>query len=355
MKYLVSIVLLVLGRYRRNRGWYNKNTLALFHRAYKLNPNSLVLLHYIRFRRDMGNLLRRRLALQLLSVFHKLRGKQCRQAANLLIESGFEKQLRSSIDITALSPFVLQSPPIASLVSSDIRPVGYSEVLSELYRNQSVWRREFRHYLLQRNHSICVVGNSGSIIGSQNGNTIDQYDVVVRFNCYSSAFSNAEDVGNKITVWSCAPNCTELFIERFALEYAEPEWNILSGPDVHYQMMNWQAVAQFINKKNKLLTVPLTVWNSLVRLLYAPPSAGLLLLSWIIDMRGNAKDLVVTGFDIDATTKRYHQALPGHKAVTRHNWEGEKKILQKWKVQGLVVLESDGFIRKNTHESITYL
>ena len=334
MKYFASMIWLMLGRYCRKRGHYNNNTLSFFYRAYKLNENVSVLLAYLRFRRDLGYPLTRRFATQLLADFHKLSGRQRRQAANLLIESGFKSQLTSSVGIIILAPFVAQSPPIAALAVDEHLDITSSRVLSSLYHKRLTWRNDFAGYLRQRTDTACVVGNAGSIIGANNGKQIDSHGVVIRFNHYSSAFSNTEDIGKKVTVWSCAPNCTKLFADKDSTL----DWSILSGPDVYYQMTEWRHVALFVNRGGKVLTVPLPVWRSLVRALHAPPSAGVLLLSWIIDMRGGAEGLAIAGFDLDTSSKQYHQALPKHKVVHRHNWEGEREILRQWKTQGLVVL-----------------
>lgn len=334
MKYLASTILIIIGHHLRNRGVYNKNTLAFFFRAYQLNNNVSVLLAYLRFRRDLGYALNRRLAAQLLACFHALPSKKLRQAANLLIECGFESQLVSSVDASMLSPLAAQSPPIAALGLDGSSFVQSSQALSNLYQKQLTWRDEFAKYLRQRSDSICVVGNAGSIIGSGHGKQIDSHEVVVRFNCYSSDFSNSGDIGEKVTVWCCAPNCTQLFLDKDS----KLDWSVLSGPDVRYQMTEWQYVALFVQQGGRVLTAPLPIWRGLVRLLHAPPSAGVLLLAWIIEIRGNAEGLVVTGFDSGISTKQYHQALPGHKAAQRHNWQGESGILRKWQKQGLVVL-----------------
>jgi len=52
-----------------------------------------------------------------------------------------------------------------------------------------------------QNKSIAVVGNGGSLIGSDSGEKIDSCDIVIRFNNYDTSLKYRKDVGRKTDIW----------------------------------------------------------------------------------------------------------------------------------------------------------
>jgi len=52
-----------------------------------------------------------------------------------------------------------------------------------------------------KNSSIAIVGNGGSLQGSNSGQTIDDHDFVFRFNNYNLSPEHAPDVGLKTNFW----------------------------------------------------------------------------------------------------------------------------------------------------------
>jgi hypothetical protein len=217
---------------------------------------------------------------------------------------------------------------------------GEAEALAQLQAQQDNWRAEFAHLLNAHRESICVVGNAGALQGAGCGAAIDRSDLVVRFNRFATREkplkTSAEDVGQKLGVWICAPGLEPPYPE----EVENVEWIILTGPDMRYQLSQWHHIVPLIKEGKKVLTVPLGIWRVLVKELEAPPSAGVLCLAWFIEMLGTAEGIQAAGFQrTEQAEKSYHFALPRHKAVKRHNWAGERRLLAKWESDGLGFLD----------------
>ena len=57
----------------------------------------------------------------------------------------------------------------------------------------------------------------------------------------------------------------------------------------------------------------------------------------LIEIFDYKQALSVTGFQQGASEqKRYHHALPRHKASQRHNWKGERDLMRKWQRGGVL-------------------
>lgn len=84
-----------------------------------------------------------------------------------------------------------------------------------------------------------------------------------------------------------------------------------------------------------MLTVPLSEWAVLVRKLQAPPSAGVLALSWIASMLGGWEGVVTAGVGAAAGKGAYHLADRRRRAGGRHDWVAESRLVGAWRSDGL--------------------
>jgi hypothetical protein len=241
--------------------------------------------------------------------------------------------------------------------------------LAHLQNRQAAWRREFADWLIERRGSICVVGNAATLANTGLGPRIDANRCVVRFNrfqlptdtssprrgvpgwtqwftrgcCAQGAApfvghgmtTPAQDLGSRIDVLVCAPD----MVGNLLCGSYPARWLILSGCDVRYQLHDWQALLPLLDAGQKILTVPRAPWRRLVRELHAPPSAGVLLLEWLIELAGDVKDITAAGFQDDRhpaqLSRHYHHAWPWQRAGRRHNWSRELALLQRWRADGL--------------------
>ena len=338
LRYLPWPLFLMLGRLRRNAGRYDKLTYACFYYAWKRKPSLSNLLAYLKFRRDLGLVMSSRFKFRLKQALPSATKAQQHRIINWIIESDVDVAFDESVlpDIQELAD---SSPPAAAYVQKKHNARSISEdALSILQCRQESWREEFVHFIRNNRHSICVVGNCANTAKQNRGAQIDRHGIVIRFNQYALSEEGNEhsseqnkrpsDIGGKIDVWVRAPG-----FNGQAPETAESaDWIIITGPDVRYQLSNWGNLNSFILNKKKVITVPLNVWRKLVRDLQAPPSAGILILACLIEIFDYKQALSVTGFQQDASEqKRYHHALPRHKASQRHNWKGERDLMREWR------------------------
>lgn len=278
-----------------------------------------------------------------------------------------------------LQSMAAHSPAVAgALQAAGIALDETGQALARLQNSQSLWRQEFAAYLAERRGSICVVGNAPALADSGLGPYIDAQRCVVRFNRYQSTTAGASPhtrgsgkipgwtrwftrgcchpgaepfvsqvvtpstpgTGSRIDVLVCAPD----FAGTPPPGASQAEWLILSGCDMRYQLYEWQGLVPLLVAGQKILTLPRAPWRKLVRELRAPPSAGVLLLEWLMELLGEADGITATGFQDAhhpaAATRSCYPALPWLRDGRRHNWPRELALLQRWYAEGLAVLEA---------------
>lgn len=294
-----------LARLRRAMGRYDACTLALFRRVWVRGRRCSALLAYLMFRRDLGLPLTPRYVPLLTQTLGNLKPSPRRLALGLLAEAG-------------CSPVGQFAVLAGSGIQATIRAM------------QAVWRADFADWLLQRSaRSVCVVGNGGSLIGSALGGEIDRQGVVVRFNQFTGASTSLADIGSRIDVWVTAPGFS-------GPVPAGVQWVVVSGPEMAFRLQDWSRFEASRDWGARVLTVPLPLWSELVRRLDAPPSAGLLFLSWARSLLGSWLPVWAVGFGsaLDARTP-YHHADPRRQPGKRHNWPAEQLLLRAWQREGL--------------------
>jgi hypothetical protein len=237
-----------------------------------------------------------------------------------------------------------KSPPIAhALHKNNLSISAQAQTLARFHDNQERDRNEFFKYLNKHLSSICIVGNAATLTNAGNGSLIDEHDIVVRFNHYQSKKSQPKDIGEKINIWVCSPT-----IATSTMMIPDTvEWIVLSGCDVRYQLSNWHRLIPLIESNRKTITIPIEIWQSLVEALHAPPSAGLIFLSWLIKRLDQPNKLATTGFQVNGESQRnpsYHHAIPNQKSGRRHNWKAERKQLSAW-IDKDLILRAPLFIR----------
>lgn len=321
-----------LAKSRHLAGYYDLSTLACYRRAWLEGRKPGALLAYLSFRRDLGYPVNVHGQAALLDVIAGMSVRDWLAALNLLAETSADLSTPASIPWLVrqiLGHELYLSPPLAAWLLRHAARRGnsshYGSGLARIETDQLAWREAFKNYLSERLGSICVVGNAGTLAGSRQGAWIDGHSCVIRFNQYASGLSNPADIGERTDVWVRAPG----FSPR-GLGFSG-EWVVVSGPDARYRLTNWRHLAPLLRREQPVLTVPITVWRSLVGHLHAPPSAGLLILAWLRALLGSLKGVSVIGFSTTMDKPAcYHHALPDQSAVNRHRWNLEQLILEKW-------------------------
>lgn len=196
---------------------------------------------------------------------------------------------------------------------------------------ETTWQQEntFNKLLQDKSKSVCVVGNSPIEIGRGQGAHIDAHDVVIRFNNYSDSHEYHADYGSKTNIWMRAGKYADIW-RRPVASY---DLVLFSGPDRRYHGMGAIDVMEAVEAGAKTGFVPSRIYAELLKSLGHRPSAGLLLLYWIRQMRGNfAENNVSTfGFSMnDQSPNTSHQYFENllRKKQYPHHWEREADFLR---------------------------
>ena len=177
--------------------------------------------------------------------------------------------------------------------------------------------------------SVCVVGNAGSLLTQAWGARIDAQAVVIRFNRWQPPDQDvAQALGRRLDVWVAAPDCR-------APPAQTPTWAVITVADPSAAMADWPAVQALRARGVSVVTVPLDIWRALVDRLEAPPSAGVLLLAWLISLGLAPEGLCVTGI-AEPATGRDHVLGRGHRRGRRHAWDRERQLVAQWRAAGLL-------------------
>lgn len=313
---------------RKLDGHYDPLTLAAYRQALRKSGQAGDLVAYLSFRRDLGLRLNRHHLPLLLGVLPRLGPRAWLESFNLIVETMGEARALP-MHLGPLKKRLCEvSPPLAAHLShaAFVRNSPFLRGLAKLDKAQAARRAGFVNYL-NSVKSLCVVGNHSGLIGSGLGPDIDAHDCVIRFNQYRSAASNPGDVGEKADVWVRMPG-----VARENIDF-RGRWVVISGPDLRYRLSNWHAVRELLERDVPMLTVPLDTWRDVVAKLAAPPSAGLLFLAWLRQLRGEGlKGVGIAGFQRveEQTASAYHHAIPGKQAGHRHNWPLERGLLAEW-------------------------
>lgn len=306
--------------WRRRQGAYDTTSLALRFAAWRRAPlNPLRLCQLAWCRRDLGRPLPRRWVAPLQTGLPQLPLVWRRRAIGLLAEA---------------SPTVLPAVPPAWLADAAARQPGValaSGCPGPLASAASA-REAFAAWLQARSQDggVCVVGNAAGLAGRDLGPRIDAHAAVLRFNRWQGPGVRREDIGERIDVWVVAPDLPPQPVP------AGLRWAIVSGPDPRYLVRQWALAEQLAAAGVQVLTVPLPIWRGLVQQLQAPPSAGVLVLAWLMALLGGTSGLAAAGVGWGRAADGRHHVLTGNRGIgRRHRWAAEADCVARWRRAGL--------------------
>ena len=182
--------------------------------------------------------------------------------------------------------------------------------------------------------SVAVVGNAPSLLDQAQGRSIDEHDVVVRFN--SPVLTEKYQVysGRRTDVWVVSPELARQAPMPSVHTKIVSGINILAGESGY-----WQQLARH-SMDVQLALFRQEIWYQLVSKLHAPPTAGLLMLTSLARTRGlrvtafgfsgNGNKLTGNAASCQAPNQHTNHYADRRPASTRHNWAAEAQLLTEW-------------------------
>lgn len=177
---------------------------------------------------------------------------------------------------------------------------------------------------IQEKNSLIIVGSGTSLLDKKNGNLIDSYNDVVRFNDYK--LEGFEDyVGTKITIWfnvNRQDKPGSLYFKKIFVH----SWD---------EDINKCPVYDFFKGRSNIEKLSRVVINRVLDLTNgASPSTGLLAIFYFLQY---LETVTITGFDWwDRQEHHYYGA--NHYRGPNHKPEIEKKLIDQLINEGRVVL-----------------
>jgi len=172
---------------------------------------------------------------------------------------------------------------------------------------------------------ISIVGNAPTEIGKNDGQIIDNSDLVFRFNSAIISPQYSPAYGSRTDYWVVSPSYP------FRKDEPKAENIVISGiAPFHKPSLYWQALAKLNNDSTnvRFFVFPSEIWYQLVSRLHAPPSAGLLCLATILPLQSQALSVELFGFSRYRETEKNHYGDSSRRS-SRHNWSEESKLINE--------------------------
>lgn len=179
------------------------------------------------------------------------------------------------------------------------------------------------------NKKIAIVGNSPCELKKKKGSLIDSYDIVVRFNNFSSDVSVTDDYGKKTDIWVVTP---ALDLLHYRSDISTFKYTIVAQPHARVAEKRFNYIYNHVISGNKLFFMdclrPRKETNINVI------SVGLYTIRFFLDYLDHIQGIHLFGFsmlDGQNDKRHYFENDPvKSKDITVHKWEEEFQIYQQY-------------------------
>lgn len=201
-----------------------------------------------------------------------------------------------------------------------------------LYSGMEKKREKFNEFISGK--TVAVVGNSPCELNLNKGAQIDDHDIVIRFNNFSSAPEFKKDYGTKCNVWAITPTIESL---RYRESLTSFDYILLPLSNRYISMSRYKFLENISISGANLATFPtekcLTDCNMRV------VSLGMLTLNYIINNCTPAK-IDIYGFNLSEQLQgvsHYFSNDPSRgKLLKFHDWIREALFLNKYIEMGVI-------------------
>jgi hypothetical protein len=236
--------------------------------------------------------------------------------------------------------------PLASfLLSTSIGSARFTErarimEFAELYEQLNAGSASLMASIGDKTRSLARVGNSPCELGSGSGALIDDYDIVARFNLFSTSDEFVSDYGKKCSIHVRLPDRDDT--NQCSLNSGLVVFN---RADLLYRQRNWENIFTLSRAGATLSVFPTGFHRELYKKLGAEPSAGITFCALVKAVRGRLPRASCFGFSFvdqigkDATSAHYfRQARPSFK----HLWFREKTMFEE-----LTAMEEEASLKRD--------
>lgn len=188
----------------------------------------------------------------------------------------------------------------------------------------------FAELIERHRDSICVVGNGPTEIGHGRGREIDEHDLVIRFNGFSTGPQHRPDYGEKTDIWVRHHHYRQIarrpgFTPQLTICSSTLPWRVRNGQNL---------AIEYATQDLALTYCPTLVAVRLAEQCGARASAGLRALEWIRQILGGLSSVHVYGFSREAEQdSNAHYYLKASSNNASHDWSAEKRLLNEMLAQ----------------------
>lgn len=204
-------------------------------------------------------------------------------------------------------------------------PTHKKDIYKQITTTTTALEKEF----CEKHNSICIVGNSPSILNSKKGEYIDQHKIVIRFNEFSLDGLEV-DTGSKTDIWVVNKGLlsdSDLKKKRIHV----PKW-ICCSNNYLYKSKNYNSeLFEPMLASIQTSVIPPWVFHNIIAKTGALPSSGLAILYWIYITTGKPipkKNILgFSHFGDSNFQDHYFTGLDEKKHL--HDWDAEKYIIKE--------------------------
>lgn len=204
---------------------------------------------------------------------------------------------------------------------------------AQLLERTAAWRQgfgTFERLLQDPGTPVCVVGNAPNLAGRNQGQAIDDHDLVIRFNNFRAGGDLTADTGRKTDIWVRTAQAQTLW-RRHCANF---RCAVIAGHPVYWRSQAGLKVALDAARTGLVHdTIDPLHYSAITTQLGAKPSNGIAVLGWLRALRGSLSGITVLGFSLDdqppGEARRYFTDPP-RQTPAPHDWSAERALLDRW-------------------------
>lgn len=185
----------------------------------------------------------------------------------------------------------------------------------QVYDQLMAMEGTFENLVKKAAGSICIVGNANSH-EAEKGEFIDQHELVIRVNDFTTDYPAALHTGTKTNVWfkkGCNPFtvCKENLTEHEHLDLV-----LLSDVNaIHRDRNGKDMFVSYLRQGKSVQTYPQTYYSELISLLGHRPSEEMMIVYWVYKIQGPLSKEVMIGLPYDSVDASEESAMGREKKL----------------------------------------